>query len=88
MEEYFPYQCKRCGSCCRHIDLIEEMKNLDRGDGVCINLTEKNLCKIYAERPPLCNGKFVYENFFSDMTVKDFHEMISKLCKKLQRMKT
>ncbi len=87
MEKYFPYPCQRCGNCCRHVDLIAEMKVLDRGDGVCVNLTENNLCKIYSQRPPICNGKFVYENFYSHISVKDFHELISKACKKLQEMK-
>ena len=84
MEKYYPYNCKQCGNCCRHVDAIEQMKNFDRGDGVCKNLTENNLCKIYPERPPLCNGKFVYENFFSDMTVEDFHKKIAKICRELK----
>ena len=88
MEKYFPYPCQRCGNCCRHVGLIAAMKVFDRGDGVCVNLTENNLCKIYSQRPPICNGKFVYENFYSHMSVKDFHEIISKSCKKLQEMKS
>ncbi|MBQ6975015.1 MAG: hypothetical protein IJS81_00025 [Selenomonadaceae bacterium] len=87
MEKYYPYPCKRCGSCCRHVDCVDGMQHLNRGDGVCINLTENNLCKIYATRPPICNGKFLYENFYSHMTVADFHKMTSKLCKKLREMK-
>lgn len=84
MEKYYPYDCKRCGNCCRHIDKIEELKNLDRGDGVCKNLTENNLCRIYSERPPVCNGKFVYEKFFPEMTVEDFHKMTLKFCRELR----
>lgn len=82
--KYYPYRCERCGVCCRHVDLIARMKTFDRGDGVCKHLTANNLCEIYAERPPLCNGEFVYKNFFSDMTVEEFHEMIYQLCKKLR----
>ena len=81
---YYPYHCDRCGVCCRHVDLIAGMKTFDRGDGVCKHLTADNLCAIYAERPPLCNGEFVHKNFFADMTVEDFHEMIYQLCKKLR----
>lgn len=84
MEKYFPYNCQKCGNCCRHVDTFEEMKNFNRGDGVCKNLTENNLCKIYSNRPPLCNGKFVYEKFFSNLTVEEFHQVISKLCKELK----
>ncbi len=86
MEKYYPYDCKQCGNCCRHINLVEPIKNLDRGDGVCIHLTEKSLCEIYPDRPPVCNGKYVYENFYSDMTVSDFHKMIKELCKKIREM--
>ena len=82
--EYYPYRCVRCGSCCRHVDLIAEMKSFDCGNGVCKHLTADNLCEIYAERPSLCNGEFVYKNFFADMTVEEFHEMIYQLCKKLR----
>ena len=84
MEKYYPYDCKRCGNCCRHIDLVKELKDLNRGDGVCKNLTEKNLCKIYKSRPAVCKGKFVYENFYSDMTVEDFHKMAKKICEELR----
>ncbi|MBQ9487373.1 MAG: hypothetical protein IJU91_06195 [Selenomonadaceae bacterium] len=84
MEKYYPYPCECCGGCCLHVDLIEEMKVFDRGDGVCKNLTEKNLCKIYANRPKFCDGKYFYENFFSDMTVTEFHNMMKSLCKKIK----
>lgn len=78
MEKYYPYDCKQCGNCCRHIDLVKELAGLDRGDGVCKNLGENNLCKIYSERPSVCNGKYVYEKFYSHMTVEDFHKMAKK----------
>ena len=84
MEKYYPYDCKQCGNCCRHVDIFAEMKNFDRGDGVCKFLTEKNLCKIYEERPPLCNGKFVYEKFFPNLTVEEFHKIIEKICRELR----
>ena len=84
MERYYPYDCKRCGSCCRHVDLIEEMKSFDRGDGVCKHLTDFNLCRIYPQRPNLCNGKYVYENFYSNMSVTEFHKMISNLCETIR----
>ena len=83
--EYYPYSCKRCGTCCRHVDLIANMKSFDRGDGVCKHLTAENLCAIYDERPPLCNGEYLYKNFFSDITVEEFHKIISMLCKDVRR---
>ena len=85
--KYYPYPCERCGACCRHVDLIAEMKIFDRGDGVCKHL-KNNLCEIYSTRPPLCNGEYVYKKFFADMTVAEFHEIISGLCKKLRKVET
>ena len=84
MEKYYPYSCERCGDCCRHVDSIAEMKNFNRGDGVCKHLTADNLCEIYSERPPLCRGEYVYEKFFADITVEEFHGIISTLCKKIR----
>ena len=85
MERYYPYPCERCGECCRHVDLIAEMKNFDQGGGVCKHLTAENLCEIYSERPPLCNGEYLYKNFYSDMTVEDFHQLMNMLCKDVRR---
>ncbi|MBR2734034.1 MAG: hypothetical protein IKD80_07295 [Selenomonadaceae bacterium] len=82
--KYYPYPCARCGACCRHVDRIAQMASFNRGDGVCKHLTANNLCAIYAERPTLCNGEQVYKKFFSDMTVEEFHGIISQLCKKLR----
>ena len=86
MEKYYPYDCKRCGRCCRRVDLVEGMEQFDRGDGVCKNLTAENLCSIYTERPPLCNGQYLYENFFSYMSVEEFHAMIARLCKEIAKV--
>ena len=84
MEKYYPYPCERCGACCKRVDLIDEMKIFDRGDGVCKNLTADNLCKIYSERPPLCNGEYFYKSFYRDMTVAEFHQMMSELCEEVR----
>lgn len=79
--KYYPYQCKKCGMCCKRVDLIDVMKKYDRGDGICVYLNEDNKCKIYKKRPNLCNGKYVYEKFYSHMTVEEYHKMIAEYCK-------
>ena len=84
MERYYQYACERCGDCCRHVDMIAEMKVFDRGDGVCKHLTAENLCEIYSERPPLCNGEYLYKNFYHDMTVAEFHQMMNGLCEAIR----
>lgn len=84
MENYYSYPCRQCGMCCRHVDFIKGMEIYDRGDGVCKNLGSNNKCGIYEHRPNLCNGKYVYERFYSDITVADFHRMIETYCKQIQ----
>lgn len=61
------------------------MKTFNRGDGVCKHLTADNLCAIYSERPPLCNGEQVYKKFFSGITVEEFHQIVGMLCKEVRR---
>lgn len=73
-----------CGACCRHVNIFKEMQQYDRGDGTCIHLRMDNKCEIYNERPNICNGKYVYEHYFSHMTVMEFHKMIKKYCDALQ----
>ena len=77
---YYPYPCKQCGCCCKNIPDIEGLEVFDRGDGVCKFLENKS-CTIYESRPELCQGGYVYQNFYSDkMTVEDFHSESKKWC--------
>lgn len=87
MEKYYPYPCKQCGNCCKYVNLVEEIKHLDRGDGICKNLTENNLCKIYSNRPNVCNGQYVYEHRYSNISVEDFHKMVAIFCKEIREHK-
>ena len=84
MEKYRLYPCKMCGVCCRYVRLIKSMMKFDRGDGACIHLRDDNKCDIYYHRPHICNGKWVYEHLYSNMTVSDFHQMTADFCKKIQ----
>lgn len=83
MENYYPYPCKQCGDCCRCIDKVEFASSLNRGDGVCKYLRTDNLCAIYTHRPNVCNGQYMYEHFYSYMSVAEFHEMTTNFCKKI-----
>ncbi len=84
METYYPFDCKCCGECCKHIDLVQDLQKYNRGDGVCKYLREDNKCEIYTKRPNICNGKYVYEKYFSDLTVEEYHNMIRSLCNNLR----
>ena len=80
------FDCDCCGACCKNIRRATFEHDLDRGDGVCKNFDdEKNLCKIYSERPILCNVDAYYEKFLSQtMTREDFHALNKKVCAKLR----
>lgn len=81
------FPCFKCGECCRHIDLISQLRRFDRGDGVCIYLHE-NLCDIYEERPEICNVEEMFINHFSKLYSKDeFYQLNLKVCHLLQKEK-
>ena len=79
------FDCDCCGACCRNIRLSNLGCELDRGDGVCKNLTADNLCAIYAERPIFCNVDAYYEKFLSHfMSRADFYRMNHDACARLK----
>jgi Fe-S-cluster containining protein len=61
------FPCSSCGACCRRIKFaVEHFKAKNEKDplyfpykwdekGVCENLTEDNQCKVYENRPLICN---------------------------------
>ena len=80
------FQCDCCGLCCRNVRRSLLQVTFDRGDGICKFLdTESNLCKIYDNRPIVCNVESYYEKFLADkFSRKDFYELNYKVCKSLK----
>ena len=79
------FNCDCCGLCCRNIN-SQLLKNFDRGDGVCKNLDENNLCKIYDNRPDVCNVEVGYKKFFANLySEEEFFQMNYKICEELKR---
>ena len=75
-----------CGSCkaycCRVAGKI--MKELDRGDGICLYLNKNNRCEIYDHRPLICNTDMMYDKYFKDKyTKEEWIELNNKACKEL-----
>ncbi|CZE48762.1 YkgJ family cysteine cluster protein [Campylobacter geochelonis] len=82
------FSCDCCGICCRYIKGIEELKEFDNGDGICINLDkDKNLCQIYSSRPSICRidemYKVKYHRYFSK---DEFYKINEESCKKLKEI--
>lgn len=81
--EIFP--CSKCGECCRHINLIPQLSEFDRGDGICIHLSG-NLCDIYEQRPEICRVDVMYQKYYSEQYSRDtFYRLNMEVCSKLQQ---
>lgn len=80
------FSCDCCGLCCRNVGKSFLQVELDRGDGVCKNLSENNLCKIYSERPLFCNVDAYWEKYLSEvMSREQFHKINYKVCAELKK---
>jgi len=80
------FECDKCGECCKNIGNREELKEYDRGDGVCKFLDEKtNLCKIYENRPLICRVDEMYKVYFCKfLTKKEYYELNYRACEILK----
>ena len=77
------FDCTKCGVCCKHIAKI--LPHYDRGDGICWHLTKDNLCRIYDNRPFICNIDKIYNDLFKGrMELEEFYKITDEACKILQ----
>lgn len=67
--------------CCRMVDVTEETRELDRGDGICKHLdTATNTCTIYNDRPDICRVDKQYELHGNGKTWPEFIEITLQAC--------
>ena len=79
------FLCTRCGLCCKNIHEIPELADFHTGDGICIHLSDDNLCKIYSTRPDICNVEKMYELYYVNIMSKAEYERKNlEGCKALQ----
>ena len=78
------FDCKQCGACCKHLDIVDYLPDHNRGDGVCKYLQADNKCSIYNDRPPVCRGEYVYHRYYEHMSVKDYYAFLYTLCEKIR----
>ncbi|WP_080932052.1 YkgJ family cysteine cluster protein [Pseudomonas fluorescens] len=83
-----PFNCTACGACCRHVDLSEQTRALDRGDGVCRDYNETTkLCRNYAQRPAICRVDVQFDlHYRKQMSWPQFCEVNERACIVLQEM--
>lgn len=84
-EKLIPFLCNSCGKCCQRVNLSEQTRYLDRGDGVCQYFNEtSNLCSIYHSRPLVCRVEEYYKKHFSHLYKwEEFIQMNLEICNKL-----
>lgn len=80
--------CSQCGLCCKklnRLNLPEQYKYLDNGEGVCKYLKGK-LCTIYNHRPDICNSKKMYELLYYKQfeTYEKFENYLVTCCHLIQ----
>ena len=79
------FVCTKCGLCCRNIGEIPELVDFHAGDGICIHLSEDNLCDIYSTRPDICNVEKMFKLHYNEvMSRADYEKMNLEGCKALQ----
>ena len=81
------FPCIICGQCCRKASLIFPLSQFVNEDGVCRYLDEKtNRCKIYTQRPTICNVQAMYETYFKDkVSEKEFIRQNLLVCYALNK---
>jgi len=84
------FPCTGCGSCCRRIKHAVSHYNVKSKkdpmyfpyswdeNGVCENLTEDNKCKVYDNRPLICNIE-KYGNYMK-VNVDEYYQANIRAC--------
>jgi len=79
------FNCSLCGKCCMLCDRIPELKEYDRGNGVCRYLLKNEnsyICMIYEKRPDICNVKTQWEqNHKEDISLEEYFKKSEEACR-------
>ena len=79
------FPCTKCGICCKNLNEHDLYKEMDRGDGICINLNESDdLCRIYKDRPLICRIDEMHEAYFKNIKKEDYILSNVMACHKAQ----
>ena len=72
-----------CGLCCMRCNLLPELMAYDRGDGVCVFLSEDRQCQIYERRPMVCDARAVRDAWMPEMSDEELLDASLSYCRKL-----
>ncbi|AUU89532.1 zinc/iron-chelating domain-containing protein [Enterobacteriaceae bacterium ENNIH3] len=80
-----PFPCVQCGMCCQRVNLAEETRFLDQGDGTCRHYdTSNKSCSIYHDRPDICRVDLQFEQHYCHFyTWDEFVELNLTVCRQL-----
>ncbi len=85
--EEIRFKCDKCGLCCQNLKEVSIKNKLDRGDGICRHFDKKShMCKIYNNRPLICNVDKFYNIFLKDKMSKIcYYELNYTACRQLKQ---
>ena len=89
------FPCSSCGECCKQIgsalnvshsnpiiqELFDKFPYKANPDGSCEMLNNENQCKVYENRPLICNIKLLSILFKTD--TQDFYKLSAEACNEL-----
>lgn len=80
------FPCTNCGLCCQNISTVDELKEYDLGNGVCIHFNKiDRKCKIYETRPSICKIDEMYQmKYIKFFSKEEFYIENAKICNQLQ----
>lgn len=87
------FKCSGCGACCRRIkQAVENTSHIPEmafpyswdENGRCEMLQDDHSCKVYDDRPLLCNVEKVAE--FLKLKKKKFYKINNKACLEMQKL--
>lgn len=82
------FNCSGCGACCKRMGLIKDrFKELNfpydvNEKGWCTMLDENNKCKVYNNRPEICNIENMFHKLYKPLgiTQKQAYLENTKIC--------
>lgn len=81
------FPCKKCGLCCKHLELIPQLADYDLGNGRCVHLLDNNLCAIYENRPEICSVSKMYDLVFcKQISEEEYIKMNLDGCKAIKKL--
>lgn len=80
------FNCTKCGACCKLIpdDALKFFNLPIASGGGCGNLLSDNTCKIYNDRPDVCNTKTMWNKYYQhQVSWEEYCKMSEEICKTL-----